>query len=366
MSEFRIKISTELDSSKAEAQMAKLKELGEKPIDIKIDLGNLKSQINDISTIFKNAFKLDSSALSDINKIANALKEVNKIRNQSSSSGTNAESKANQRLITEYKDIARTVEKLQKQMSRGMGEDGIQRTSAEINRLKGQLESLYGRMDEASKSNVDLFNTTRANAQMVDMNANLSRIESTANGLQTRLNSISFDHVDSSALERIRNDIEQIQQVARQDINLEIDTGTALNRLNDLSTEIRNLQRLEDLNIRFDRIADSLDTSTVERFRNELQQLGSVATNTGGDFDRAFSNANNTLRDLSTQTRRASTETSSLGRFWSDFSGNFAQFTMANVAGDFITDGIRMGFRALKDVVVETDKAITETIFGVC
>ena len=43
-----------------------------------------------------------------------------------------------------------------------------------------------------------------------------------------------------------------------------------------------------------------------------------------------------------------------------DFLGNFTSFTLAEVAGDFISDGIRQMASAWKDTVVETDAAMTD------
>ena len=43
-----------------------------------------------------------------------------------------------------------------------------------------------------------------------------------------------------------------------------------------------------------------------------------------------------------------------------DFLSNFSSFTLAEVAGDFLSDGIRTMARALKDTVVETDAAMTD------
>ena len=45
---------------------------------------------------------------------------------------------------------------------------------------------------------------------------------------------------------------------------------------------------------------------------------------------------------------------------WGDFKSNFAQFTLAEVAGEFIADGIRTLARGFKDTIVETDQAIVD------
>ena len=64
--------------------------------------------------------------------------------------------------------------------------------------------------------------------------------------------------------------------------------------------------------------------------------------------------------------KKMSSDTKGKGLFGSilgskeDFLGNFAQFTLAEIAGDFISDGIRTIARGWKDTVVETDAAMTD------
>ena len=78
MSEFKIKVSVELDSSDLES---KLNALG-KDQKIKIDIDSsgidkIESQLKGLKKSFQDAFKIDSKTLSDLNKLTNAQEKLN-------------------------------------------------------------------------------------------------------------------------------------------------------------------------------------------------------------------------------------------------------------------------------------------------
>ena len=68
MSEFKIKVSVELDSSDLES---KLKALGkEQEIELKLNTDKIESQLNSLKKSFKDTFKLDGQVINDLNKIS--------------------------------------------------------------------------------------------------------------------------------------------------------------------------------------------------------------------------------------------------------------------------------------------------------
>ena len=74
MSEFKIKVSVELDSSDLES---KLNALGkDQKIKLDIDssgLDKIENQLKGLKKSFQDAFKIDSKALGDVNKLVNSL-----------------------------------------------------------------------------------------------------------------------------------------------------------------------------------------------------------------------------------------------------------------------------------------------------
>ena len=107
-----------------------------------------------------------------------------------------------------------------------------------------------------------------------------------------------------------------------------------------------------------------ITSKVIKSFQNTLKDLENSATRLDGSFDKAFSSANNELKEMRNNIKNVTNSTKNLGNGMlgtlDDFRGNFAQFTLAEIAGDFIADGIRTLARGLKDTVVETDGAITD------
>ena len=212
---------------------------------------------------------------------------------------------------------------------------------------------------------IRLFDESKTNKQMVEMNSLMSKIETQATSLMTKVNGISFDNIDSSKLEKIKNEIEEIQSVAREDIDLDLNTGELLGDLNKLQSEIKNLEKVEGLYQEFNKISDAIREAggDTENFTNELRQLENIASSLDGSFDRAFKGANNELREMRDNLRHVNSEArnvSDSSGFMNDFMGNFTQFKLADIAFDALIDGLRMAVQGIKETVVETDGALTD------
>ena len=228
MSEFKIKVSVDLDTSDIEG---KLKALGDnQKIKLEIDTSDfnkIESQLKSLKNTFRDAFKIDGSAISDIKKITSALDGITGGGNKGS-----AKTKVSA-IVNEYKDLANTVEKLQKQLNKGgLGDDSIARTKSQIADLKAEMSALYNQMSESQKKSIELFDAKQMNKAMVDMNGYMNKIETQATSLLTRLNNISFDGIEnidtskiSSRIEEAKAQLKDLQDIARQDIDLKLDVG---------------------------------------------------------------------------------------------------------------------------------------------
>ena len=141
MSEFKIKVNVELDANDLESQ---LKNLGEQEINVKLNgVDKIEAQLKSLKNSFQDAFKVNGSFLNDLKKVANAMDKVNGGGNTSKS--TSSVSK----LVNEYKDLANTVEKIQKQLNKGLlNDDSIARSKSLIEKLKWQMNDLKGEMNE--------------------------------------------------------------------------------------------------------------------------------------------------------------------------------------------------------------------------
>lgn len=368
--EFKIKVGVDLDDSEARSKFSELQNLGKEKIkiEIDIDLKDITKQLNSIAKEFKNAFKIDSTLTSDITKLGNALKKLNDTASGGGTGGGNRSSVSE--LVNEYKTLATTVEKLQKQMNKGVMDDGsIQRTKALIDDLEAEMNALYNSMNDNSKKRIDLFNAKQSIKGLADINQYMTKIESTAKSLLTQINGINFDHVSDVRIKDIKDELEDIISLAKEDVDLDINTGELLNDLNKISTEIKNLEKIENLASNFDKVKSSASEvgAEIEDIGSDIKQLESIADSFDGSFEKAFNGVKDNVKDIEKEIKKASKslkdsdkDGNSLLGSWSDFTGSFSQFTLANVAGDFISDGIRTMVTALKDTIVETDGAITD------
>lgn len=356
MSEFKIKVNVELDKEGLQSQ---LKDLAEYPINVKLNgVDKIEAQLKSLKNSFQNAFKVDGNFAKDLNKIAKAVEKVN---DGLGGGGKGKTTSATSKLVSEYKDLANTVEKIQKQLNKGLlNDDSITRSNSLIEKLKGQMNDLKGEMNEVELASVKAFESKLENKHFAEMNNYLNKIESTATSLGTKLKSISFDHIDSSKIEKIQSELKGILDTAKQDIHLNLNVGDILSDLNRISNEIKNLEKVENLASSFEKISSSVtDTNgDVERLSSEIKSLVNVADNLDGSFGRAFKGVSNDVKNFKSDLKSIS----SGGIFgdWDDFAGNFSQFKIMDLAGDFIADGVRQMATAWKDTIVETDSAITD------
>ena len=247
MSEFKIKVNVELDAKDLESQ---LKNLGEQEINVKLNgVDKIEAQLKSLKNSFQDAFKVNGSFLNDLKKVANAMDKVN--GGGSTSKPTSSASK----LVSEYKDLANTIEKIQKQLNKGLlNDDSIARSNSLIEKLKGQMNDLKGEMNEVELASVKAFESKLENKHFAEMNNYLNKIEATATSLGTKLKSISFDHIDSSKIEKIQSELKEILDLAKQDIDLELNVGDILTKLNNIASEIKNLEKIEGLASLFEKV----------------------------------------------------------------------------------------------------------------
>ena len=364
MSEFKIKVNVELNTNDLESQ---LENLDEQVINVKLNgADKIEAQLKSLKNSFQNAFKVDSNFAKDLNKIAKAVEKVN---DGLGGGGKGKTTSATSKLVSEYKDLANTVEKIQKQLNKGLlNDDSIARSNSLIEKLKGQMNDLKGEMNEVELASVKTFEGKLENKHFAEMNNYLNKIESTATSLGTKLKSISFDHIDSSKIEKIQNELKEIQDIAKQDIDLELNVGDILSDLDRISNEIKNLEKVENLASSFEKISSSVtDTSgDIERLSSEIKSLENVADSLDGSFGKAFSSASKGVKDFQSDIKKLQKDTSSslssksIFGDWDDFTGSFSRFKIADLAGDAIADSISRMATAWKDTVVETDSAITD------
>ena len=358
------------DLNKVTSAIDEIRNSAKDDILLEIEVGDALDKLNKASESIKKFQKESTESAKEYNKaLGEQQKAQEKLVAQQQKDLTFKQNGEMKNLVNEYKDFSNMYSKLQKQMNSGtLGEDSIKRTAMQMSELKTNMSQLYDKMNSNAKQQIDLFNTKQMNKGIADMNSAMNKIESQATSLGTKLNSISFDHIDTSKIENIQSELKQIQDIAKQDIELDFNVGDILSDLNRLSSEIKNLEKVENLASSFDKISGSIKDAggDVENFASSIKELENSADKIDGSFEKAFKKANDGLKDMQSSVKKISSDTNGKGLFGSilgskdDFLGNFTSFTLAEVAGDFISDGIRQMASAWKDTVVETDAAITD------
>ena len=302
MSEFKIKVNVDLNVDDVEKQLKQLEK--DNKISLSFDdvnFNKIESQLNRIKNTFKSTFKFDKSFIKDINKLNNTLDKLSR-------SGANTKFVDN--TMSKYKDLANTITKLQKQLSKGgLGEESIKRTNEQIEKLKADMKSLYDKMSPSQQKSLELFDFKNTNKSIVDLNNNLNKIDSQIGKLENKANDINIDFLSESSrdeLEDVLKKIEEIKVEAKEDIKLEIEVGEALNQLKDVNASLDKLQK------------------------------------------EANRNANEYTKTISKQT-------SGLRKFWDDYKGSIVAYSIGDVLGDFTVDSIRSAI----STVMELDTAFT-------
>ena len=311
MSEFKIKVNVELDADDLKSKLEKLGEGIE--IDLKINTNKIEGQLKDLKKSFKDTFKLDGQVIKDLNKISKALEKFNKVSNgaSSTSKGTSGVSS----LIKEYKELGNIASKLEKQLNSGkLGADSVNRVSNAIDELKKKMQALRTKAEGSMDANslikkMDDFDHSQLNKSLIDMHSYMNKVDAQADKIRQTINNIDMSNISDGSKSELQDILDRIEKIKNEakDVRLDFDVSSSLNDLDDCLDKVKRIQR---------------EAKDVGKSKGGL--LGSI---------------------LGTK---------------SEFLNSFSSLTLANVVGDFLEEGIRETVRAWKDLVVETDSAMTD------
>lgn len=352
MNPFKISSKIELNAQEATDVWNKFKSDTEKlkNIDIKVKIQGLEGITKDVINL-----------LELVNKVNVAQSKLGK--KTISSETSNSELKKQTELLNKYKDTYRTIEKLKQQKSRGVNDSSLSRINKDIDSLTNKLKTFKSSMNNFTLGKVELFEESRVNSQLVRLSKLITNIENKADKLQKSFNSIEFKSVDTSKLDneisKILIHIEELQSKAKQDIDIDIHLNDALNELNKLEIQIKQLKELDSIKSVFNNLEngmrDALSTEYVEKLKGEIYQLESAVMQVDGSFDRLASGTKSSLSNASSDIKRINSELQTSNRFMGDFTSSFASYTLGNVIGD----GIVQSIRGIKDAYIEMDQSIT-------
>ena len=310
MSDFRIKVNVELDADDLKSKLEKLG--GDNEIDLKINTNKIEEQLKGLKKSFKDTFKLDGQVINDLNKISKALEKFNKVSNGVSSTSKGISDISS--LIKEYKELGNIASKLEKQLNSGkLGKNSIDRVTAEIMNLKKQMGQIKDQArqlgDSLTLSKMEIFDANQLNKSLTDMHSYMNKVDAQADKIRQTINSLDMNNLGNSSKNELNEILDKVEKIKNEakDVRLDFDVSSSLNDLDDCLDKVKRIQR-------------------------EAKDVGKSSGGLLGGI-------------LGTK---------------SDFLGSFSSLTLANVVGDFLEDGIRETVRAWKDVVVETDSALTD------
>lgn len=332
--EFKIKSSVDLSTDEAKQKLNDLKDFEKKPIEIKVKISNTLGELSKLETALKSIGKLST------NTSTNPFKSV-----------TTGAEKTQTEILAMAKVISNTINGLNKQLTSGkLTVDGVSDVKGQIEDLNKALDNYKGIMNDATRVKFDLFQESNSIKSIKEMSSNLNKIESSAEAVSKAINGINFDGLsDTNKISSLKNELNEISDKAKQGLILDIDIGTTLNRIQDIKEEIKQLEQVSDISLKID--SSGLPLDEIERLKTSVKELEDNASNLDGSFKSSFNGVSSQLNSSMSAMQKMNKETSALHKQWGDFKSSFAAYSLGNVAGDFIIDGIR----GLKNTFLELD-----------
>lgn len=304
MSEYKVGISVDVDINDIQSQINGAKV---DPIKVKLDVENAEKEINDLKKSLKD-MKFSNSSIDKItkdlekmdvsvSKITSTFKKngnlelsvrgldkfnnaINLVREYTSKGELNSKSisKSFKTEVDEINEAFNILKKTQKEINslefKLTGLDATKNAS-EIRELEAQIKNLKTSFNDLYSG----FGTKFSSSQIEEL------IQSTQNA-QNHIERLNAEIADTSAMQKMQNELRELKDLARQMGNLEIkikglDSNTNANEIAELENQLRQLEQTYNklissfnLNSSKLKIGDlrNLDAE-FEKTKNELNQL---------------------------------------------------------------------------------------------
>ena len=362
MPEFKIRLSTELDSGNAKAELEKLiGEFSKDPLKIKVDTGDATKGISQLTSDLKKlkevaekikiggtsssgsgGFKKQTnSALSEFKKLTN---EYNALQKQLSKE-TNA--KSIQVLTKQLNEVYSTAEKVKSKLS-GTDLDlakQFESTSGRkletnflktFNNISQQVESLGGKINKAfNDQNFDVKGLEKVKSEFKEIQSTIENFN------MSEMNSVSLNSLTTD-LNKIQNEFKQLSNSAQQvklENKFDIDCTKAINQLNRVRIEYESIGK---------------DTTGIVNMINDIKRLQSEIDSVElGKLKSEFDSINTQVKSMNTELSGAMKHVKS---GFSDFTSSLSAFTLGNLAGDALASALY----GVKDTIVGLDSAFRD------
>lgn len=371
MSEFKIRLQTEIDSSKAESQLQKLQSVADKKkikLNVEVnDLANSNGQLNKIKTSLSKAFKLDSSSLSGLKQVQSALKEVNKLINQ-----TSTNKKATNSIISQYKQLASESIAIQKQMSKTVDVNAYKALEQQLSYVISKMNTLKSTMNNTQISSLEVFDDKIARNLERSYVSSFSKIQSEVVKLETKLASLGKSgYTDKSKISALVSDLSKIKDIDLNNLSssglktLATDLEQIKNKIKDVENGAKELKFKDKLQLDTSKVQNDLNklrqscenvgksTSGIDKLENELRQLSNLPMD---QVPTALSKIKTEVNSMKSSLSGLNVTTKETSSFFRELYSSFSTFGLANI----LADGLKSAVRSVKDTVIELDNSFRD------
>ena len=363
MSEFRVRMSVDLDDSAAKSKLQSLLN-GDNKIKLSADASDVESELKHILAIMK--------------QLESASKNFDFDFDKKSGGG-----KGSSKLLSEFKALTNQYNALQKQLSTETNVKSVGVLTKQIEQVGKSIDEAKNKINqfgtEAEKSMMNAFSTTSGQKLEASLAKTFSSLETKAKTLGTSIQSaFNNPNMNMGALNQLESKMKNLQS-SFKNFNMDNLSGDSLNKL---STEIAQIEskckslsasanqvKLENkLDLDFSKAISQLDklreaysslgkdTSGIDNLSNEIKQLqSSIGSIELGTLQNKFNGFNNEIKNMKSSVG----ELKGVGGSIKTIFGQIGQSFSAVAIGNVIADGITSSIRAVKDEILEMDKAMT-------
>lgn len=321
MSDFQIKLNVHVDGNKAETQMNDLiKKLEEKKINVKFNIKDLQTQLQNLNKFLNDAFKLDNSQIQNLNQIKSVLTEINKLSRdvQKNLFGGNKNVKNTQNVkelsaleqtLKKYDLLKQRSESIQKQMSKTVNTQSYDVLQEKLTKVHSQMQQVAQDLSQlgvnASKTDItrslaSSFDSIQEKAKVTaEQINNLFKNKNLTNDQINQLNNLKqkLSEIQNTKLDNIvksKTAYEDMHKLYVETSNLKIglkELSTSLTFTDQIKNATNQLTNLTNkLNsIKTSKFIDSTGVSKLETditiLQNKLQNLNPNTETAKSEFD---------------------------------------------------------------------------------
>lgn len=321
---FQIRLDVHIDGGKAETELNDLiKKLENKPINIKFNVKDLQTQLQNLSKFLNDAFKLNGDQIANLKQIKEVLTEINKLSSD-----------------------------VQKNLFGG-GTSNIDKTRSSLSSLEKQINSIKSKANNLLKFDGFLGNDTGKAEKLIGKLEIINRLiqetkQKMANGTISTSDAQAKIEQLTKRTELLKTRLAELQEISKTNkLTFKID-----NSVETITNQIEKLkQKCIDLGV---------STSALEKFEQELATIKNLPLN---EQITRLSALKSKITQYGQSLPKATSNTRALGnamRSTNSFCNNLYSSLMMFSAGNIIAMQLTKAVSAIKDTIIDLDSAFRD------